>query len=888
MAADGSIVVDVKMDPSQAERGLAKLKKQIEKTEQSIADITNKRDAAEKKGVLDAAVLDAEQAKVEEIRTLSKDKSLSAGQRQGYAAQIPQVRDELTDQRERVSMLKAEYNKTENAVVRYNAQLAAAEEKLAGQKDEAGELVRQIEAQSSASARMGRALDTAGEKMNRLTGHMRRLAAGAFVFSMISAGLRKMREHLGKAIKANAEASAAVARLKGALLTLAQPLINVVLPVLTAFVNVLAKVTAAIAQVVSALFGTTAEESAAAAESLYNQQKGLNGVGAAAKKAGKQLAAFDEINKLSSDSADAAGGAGGGGDIKPDFSTLGQGVLSDLTFNLKDILFKWDDLTSEDILAKIVTGLGALTGGIIGFAIGGPGGAAIGLLLGAGLGLAISNLVLDGDGELDDEEIMSMVLVALGVLAGGVLGFVIGGPGGAAIGILIGAGLSLGIGDLLFNGDGEMSEEEVVSLIIVALGAIVGGVLGFAIGGPGGAALGIILGAGASLGIVKMLFNGDGKMSSEEIASLIVVALGAIVGGVLGFVVGGPGGALIGMIIGTGASISIVDGVFDGDGKIEKSELLSMIAKALLVVTGGIIGFAVGGPGGALIGMAIAAGVLISISDIKFDKHKELMEVARTQGNKLGSNLKNGTKDGLDTIGDTAELWGKRVTKDIANGMEIHSPSAATTEDGRMLGQGLVNGLVEMEPLIQTTVSGLFDKMQEHAEAFLLYLSVTFFKDWSKTWSDCYQKARDNIRDTLSEIDTLNARLAAIERNITVTITTIQQTVSAPGTSGKPASPKATAIAHAARTVETPAVPALARGAVIPPNRAFMAVLGDQKSGNNLELPEGLLRRIVREESGGGQAQPVILECDGIQFAKLIYKLSRAETRRAGVSLAEV
>ncbi len=839
MAADGSIVVDVKMDPSQAERGLAKLKKQIEKTEQSIADITNKRDAAEKKGVLDAAVLDAEQAKVEEIRrrleeirTLSKDKSLSAGQRQGYAAQIPQVRDELTDQRERVSMLKAEYNKTENAVVRYNAQLAAAEEKLAGQKDEAGELVRQIEAQSSASARMGRALDTAGEKMNRLTGHMRRLAAGAFVFSMISAGLRKMREHLGKAIKANAEASAAVARLKGALLTLAQPLINVVLPVLTAFVNVLAKVTAAIAQVVSALFGTTAEESAAAAESLYNQQKGLNGVGAAAKKAGKQLAAFDEINKLSSDSADAAGGAGGGGDIKPDFSTLGQGVLSDLTFNLKDILFKWDDLTSEDILAKIVTGLGALTGGIIGFAIGGPGGAAIGLLLGAGLGLAISNLVLDGDGELDDEEIMSMVLVALGVLAGGVLGFVIGGPGGAA--------------------------------------------------------LGIILGAGASLGIVKMLFNGDGKMSSEEIASLIVVALGAIVGGVLGFVVGGPGGALIGMIIGTGASISIVDGVFDGDGKIEKSELLSMIAKALLVVTGGIIGFAVGGPGGALIGMAIAAGVLISISDIKFDKHKELMEVARTQGNKLGSNLKNGTKDGLDTIGDTAELWGKRVTKDIANGMEIHSPSAATTEDGRMLGQGLVNGLVEMEPLIQTTVSGLFDKMQEHAEAFLLYLSVTFFKDWSKTWSDCYQKARDNIRDTLSEIDTLNARLAAIERNITVTITTIQQTVSAPGTSGKPASPKATAIAHAARTVETPAVPALARGAVIPPNRAFMAVLGDQKSGNNLELPEGLLRRIVREESGGGQAQPVILECDGIQFAKLIYKLSRAETRRAGVSLAEV
>lgn len=46
-------------------------------------------------------------------------------------------------------------------------------------------------------------------------------------------------------------------------------------------------------------------------------------------------------------------------------------------------------------------------------------------------------------------------------------------------------------------------------------------------------------------------------------------------------------------------------------------------------------------------------------------------------------------------------------------------------------------------------------------------------------------------------------------------------------------------------------IPALAQGAVIPPNREFMAVLGDQTRGNNIEAPEGLIRRIVREESGG-------------------------------------
>lgn len=53
-------------------------------------------------------------------------------------------------------------------------------------------------------------------------------------------------------------------------------------------------------------------------------------------------------------------------------------------------------------------------------------------------------------------------------------------------------------------------------------------------------------------------------------------------------------------------------------------------------------------------------------------------------------------------------------------------------------------------------------------------------------------------------------------------------------------------------TITPPTIPYLASGAVIPPNKEFMAVLGDQKYGNNIEAPEGLIRRIVREETGGG------------------------------------
>ena len=61
-------------------------------------------------------------------------------------------------------------------------------------------------------------------------------------------------------------------------------------------------------------------------------------------------------------------------------------------------------------------------------------------------------------------------------------------------------------------------------------------------------------------------------------------------------------------------------------------------------------------------------------------------------------------------------------------------------------------------------------------------------------------------------------------------------------------------IGFSASFPRVPTVPYLAKGAVIPPRSEFLAVLGDQKQGNNIEAPEALLRKIVREESGGQQS----------------------------------
>lgn len=51
--------------------------------------------------------------------------------------------------------------------------------------------------------------------------------------------------------------------------------------------------------------------------------------------------------------------------------------------------------------------------------------------------------------------------------------------------------------------------------------------------------------------------------------------------------------------------------------------------------------------------------------------------------------------------------------------------------------------------------------------------------------------------------------------------------------------------------ISAPKIPYLAKGAVIPPNAPFMAMLGDQRHGMNIETPEGLLRKIVQEELSG-------------------------------------
>lgn len=92
-------------------------------------------------------------------------------------------------------------------------------------------------------------------------------------------------------------------------------------------------------------------------------------------------------------------------------------------------------------------------------------------------------------------------------------------------------------------------------------------------------------------------------------------------------------------------------------------------------------------------------------------------------------------------------------------------------------------------------------------------------------------------------------------------------------------------------------LPRLANGAVIPPNQQFAAILGDQRSGKNLEAPAGLIRQMVQEGMQAAMAQggfnrggnmTVIMEIDGREFGRASYRHGTAERQRVGVRLAEV
>lgn len=84
-------------------------------------------------------------------------------------------------------------------------------------------------------------------------------------------------------------------------------------------------------------------------------------------------------------------------------------------------------------------------------------------------------------------------------------------------------------------------------------------------------------------------------------------------------------------------------------------------------------------------------------------------------------------------------------------------------------------------------------------------------------------------------------------------------------------------------------IPRLATGTVIPPNKEFLAVLGDQKQGTNIEAPLETIKQAFREalaESGGSARQmTVVLQVGRRELGRTIVELGREEEQRVGMRI---
>lgn len=419
MAADGSIVIETKIDNKEAQRELNSLAKKIDALQEKLN---------RKQGKQSALAEEARQIGIEFDNARKKLAEMQSGDK-FYA------NSSIQEQANTVKMLEQEWNKTRMAADKLNMELYDGTQELNRMKEKAGELQKTLAVTGSSSGVMQKAMDRMEKSANKFSMRLREVVRSALVFTVISQGLASLREWMGKVIKTNSEATSAIARLKGALLTLAQPLLEVVIPAFVTLINILTQVISVIAQLISMLFGKTIDQSKEAAEGLYEETEALEGVGGAAEDAAGSLAGFDEINTIQTQKT-SSGGAGASDEIAPDFE-FGEGLEPGVLDRILELV----KLIGSALLAwKISSALGL---GLKGF---------LGLLLAIYSALTfVQNLFDAWVNGVSWDNLLGMILSATGLAAGLAIAF-----GSVAAGIsLIVTGLAMlvtGFHDAFENG----------------------------------------------------------------------------------------------------------------------------------------------------------------------------------------------------------------------------------------------------------------------------------------------------------------------------------------------------------------------------------------------------------------------------------------------------
>ena len=554
--ADASVIFSCDMNTTKAMRKLDKLRDEISELNGKLEKETGNKLNLEKQ--LDAAS-QAAKATEERVKALRKEVERLNNrewiQKQGFTqseyqaqvldrraaaeAELKQQEALLRTQTKEVKTLSTAYEET-------TANIDSMTVKLDKAKVAAGEMIANVEQERREREAENSALAKAGQYAARFREQVKSLARSMLVFSVITAALTALRKQIKAAIATSAEASDAFARLKGALLTLAAPLMDVLIPALTWLMNLLSAIVSEIVTIISILSGKSKKSMEASGKNLYKEAAAIDATGKAAKEATDALAAFDEINKLSTTTS--VGGGGGASAIAPDFNfdegpmmekldkvfqkinDIFKTIRAGLEIVVDDLKWSFDKKAIPKSKATWLTVLTALLGATLGTAFGGITGGVIGLSLGVLLGLYLVGLDPETwKTEMDAEDAWIVVITALlGALLGSVFLGITGGVAGFSLGAILGLYLTgFAEGDEEHGGKSQLLSELIVVLCAL-LGAVIGSIVTPGVGTVVGMGLGLIL--GLSIYSVRK----DPKKGTQRLVSIGRSVLLGLLAGVLG------------------------------------------------------------------------------------------------------------------------------------------------------------------------------------------------------------------------------------------------------------------------------------------------------------------------------------------------------------------
>lgn len=247
-------------------------------------------------------------------------------------------------------------------------------------------------------------------------------------------------------------------------------------------------------------------------------------------------------------------------------------------------------------------------------------------------------------------------------------------------------------------------------------------------------------------------------------------------------------------------------------------------------------------------------GVIRTLIEVIVTAFLALLTLIFDVGLNIGEMLIEGLKGGIVNLIKNIGLWlynnlVKPIIDAVCNFFGIHSPSTVFADIGQFLIKGLMNGVSGMLGSVRQGFTKLVDTI------------IAPFRNLGETLKSIFSNAWQRVLNIFSATS-----FAGVASNIGATfkniinrlISGINNVVS------KPFQTLGSAFATLRKVdilgghpfgflpnIQAPQIPFLAKGAVIPANSPFVAVLGDQRSGNNIEAPERLIRQIMRDELAG-------------------------------------